>query len=305
MAPRAILSSLSKRYPKKRAFITGAGSGLGLAFAKELAANGWAVALTDLHPSRLEEAADIVTKAGGTAHTYQFDVTEYDPFNDAVQDFVGKTGGIDLGINNAGVGCSGFINKHSIELFRKVIDINVMGVAHGCHLFVPVMLEQKGGHILNVASAAAFSAAPRMAAYNASKAAVLALSETIHAELRGTGVFVSVLMPTFIRSNLGKDCLGAPEDAILAEMMVEKSPLTPEQVARETLLKVQEQLLYIVLPDEAVFLWRFKRFFPDHYLKFIVTESSRRERIVTRELEKRRRRQRMAEAKHQEMSRTS
>src|SRR5271170_3631904 len=182
------LSRLSERYPKKRAFITGAGSGLGLAFAKELACNGWTIALTDLHQHLLDEAATIVRSSGGTPFTYKFDVTQYEAFQKAINSFVKSTGGIDLGINNAGVGCAGFIDQQPIEIFRKVIDINLMGVVNGCHLFVPTMVQQKSGHILNVASAAAFAAAPRMAAYNISKAGVLALSETLRAELEAKGI---------------------------------------------------------------------------------------------------------------------
>jgi len=288
-SPMSSLSRLSERYPQKRAFITGAGSGLGLAFAKELACNGWTIALTDLHQHLLDEAATIVRSSGGKPFTYKFDVTNYEAFQKAINSFVKSTGGIDLGINNAGVGCAGFIDEQPIEIFRKVIDINLMGVVNGCHLFVPTMVQQKSGHILNVASAAAFAAAPRMAAYNISKAGVLALSETLRAELDGKGILVSVLTPTYIRSNLGRDCLGSPEDTLRAQMIVEESHLTPEQVACETLQKVQDKQLYIVLPEDAKFLWRFKRFFPNQYVHYINMVVAQKELQFQREIKKRRR----------------
>jgi short-subunit dehydrogenase len=283
------LNRLSERYPQKRAFITGAGSGLGLAFAKELANNGWTIALTDLNQPRLDEAAKIVRASGGNPFTYKFDVTNYDDFQKAIDSFVESTGGIDLGINNAGVGCAGFIDQQPIELYRKVIDINLMGVVNGCHLFVPVMLQQKKGQILNVASAAAFAAAPRMSAYNVSKAGVLALSETLRAELDGKGITVSVLTPTYIRSNLGKDCLGSPEDTLRAQLIVEESNLTPEHVAVEALQKVQDRQLYIVLPGDAKFLWHFKRFFPNQYVHYINLVVAQKEQQFQREIKKRKR----------------
>jgi short-subunit dehydrogenase len=283
------LSRLSERYPKKRAFITGAGSGLGLAFAKELASNGWTIALTDLHQNLLDEAATIVSSIGGTPYTYKFDVTEYEAFRSAINSFTESVGGIDLGINNAGVGCAGLIDEQPIEHFRKVIDINLMGVVNGCHLFVPVMVQQKKGHILNVASAAAFAAAPRMAAYNISKAGVLALSETLRAELEAKGILISVLAPTYIRSNLGRDSLGSPEDKLRAQIIVEESQLTPGQVAREALQKVQDKQLYIVLPEDAKFLWRFKRFFPNQYVHYINLLVAQKEQQFQREMKKRKR----------------
>jgi short-subunit dehydrogenase len=177
--------------------------------------------------------------------------------------------GIDIGINNAGIGCGGKLHEVPIEAFRAVIDINLMGAVHGCHLFVPIMRRQRSGHILNVASAAAFVSSPRMSAYNTSKAGVLALSETLRGELADDGVLVSVLMPTYVRTNIGADALGTPDDKAFAKRLVEKSEISAAHVARRSLAKMESEELYVVLPSEARNLWRFKRYFPDRFWRFM------------------------------------
>jgi NAD(P)-dependent dehydrogenase (short-subunit alcohol dehydrogenase family) len=263
------LQKLAKKFPGKRAFITGAGSGLGLAFALELAADQWNLALTDVNEQRLNDAVTALSQSAGDVVSYNFDVSNYDQFAHAVYDFKGRHGGIDIGINNAGIGCGGYLHEMDINDFRRVIDINLMGVVNGCHLFVPVMKAQSSGHILNVASAAAFVTAPRMSAYNTAKAGVVALSETLRAELYCDNIGVSVLMPTYVRTNIGNDAIGSAEDNRLAQLFVNESKLTAESVAAATLRKVSENQLYVVMPGDAIVLWRFKRHMPDVFWRFI------------------------------------
>jgi NAD(P)-dependent dehydrogenase (short-subunit alcohol dehydrogenase family) len=280
------IERLTKKYPKRRAFITGAGSGLGLAFAVELADAGWTIALTDVSPERLRNGIESVRTRGGSPEPYEFDVSDYEKFSQAVHDFERKHGGIDIGINNAGIGCGGFLHEMAIEDFGKVMNINLMGVVNGCHLFVPIMKRQKHGHILNVASAAAFVAAPRMSAYNTAKAGVLALSETLRAELDDEGIGVTVLMPTYVRTNIGNDSLGSTEDNKLARLFVEDSKLSADFVARETLQRISNNDLYVVMPKDAIFLWRFKRQLPDVFWRFISREAKRRSELLLRRSER-------------------
>lgn len=277
------LASLARRFPSKRAFITGAGSGLGLAFATELAKDNWNLALTDVDEQRLNNAVKSVSVAGGRAISYNFDVSNYEQFTEAVHDFQRQHGGIDIGINNAGIGCGGYLHEMKMSDFRRVIEVNLMGVVNGCHLFVPIMKNQRNGHILNVASAAAFVTAPRMSAYNTAKAGVVALSETLRAELYADAIGVSVLMPTYVRTNIGNDALGSTEDNKLAQLFVNDSRLSAEAVASETLRKVSENQLYVVMPRDAVTLWRFKRHLPDLFWRFIGRAAKdRSERLLKR-----------------------
>ncbi len=270
------LLRLSQKYPGKRAFITGAGSGLGLAFAADLARVGWNIGISDIDESRLFTASEELSKLGATAvSTYLFDVGDYAAFGNSVSAFVEDSGGIEIGINNAGIGCGGLFHEISIELFRRVVEVNLMGVVNGCHHFVPIMRRQRSGHILNVASAAAFVTPPRMSAYNTTKGAVVALSETLHNELHDEGISVSVLMPTYVRTNIGRDALGSVEDNRLASLLVDQSRVTAAEVAHQTFRQMLLQDFYIVLPSDAKFMWNFKRLFPDRFLRFIKREASR------------------------------
>lgn len=260
---------LSEKYPEKRAFITGAGSGLGLAFARALAEDGWNLGITDIDRQRLDDAVGAVQASGGNASGYKFDVASYEDFDLAVKQFVQKHGGIDIGINNAGIGCGGPFEEVSIELFRKTIDTDLMGVAHGCHLFVPIMRKLGHGHILNVASAAAFVAAPRMSAYSTAKAGVVALSECLRSELSDGNIFVSVLCPTYVRTNIGKNTIGSENEKKYSEMLAADSPISPEEVVQTSLENMADEKLFIVLPNDARFLWRLKRFMPEKYWQFV------------------------------------
>lgn len=260
---------LTAKYPHKRAFITGAGSGLGLAFAHALAGDGWTLGLTDINQQRLDETIEAVKASGGNPSGYKFDVGNYEEFDFAVKQFVEKHGGIDIGINNAGIGCGGLFEEVSIENFRKTIETDLMGVANGCHLFVPLMRKQGHAHILNVASAAAFVTAPRMSAYSTAKAGVVALSECLRSELSDGNIVISVLCPTYFRTNIGKSTIGSENEKKYSEMLAESSPISAEEVAQVALKSMAEEKLYIILPYDARFLWRLKRFMPERYWRLI------------------------------------
>lgn len=256
---------LSQKYPGKRAFITGAAGGLGLAFAFELAEDGWKIAMADLNFEKLQETAAEVLSAGAEVEIYNFDVTDHAQFKLALEDFEAKVGAVDLAINSAGLGCGGYIDELPIEVFRKVIDVNLMGTINGCHLFVPSMKRQKSGHILNIASAAAFVSAPMMSPYNISKAGVVSLSESLRAELANSNVFTTVLMPAYVRTDLGKGTLGPELYSYRAQYLMQHSALEPADVARIALKAVAAEKLYVVLPRHARFLWRLKRLLPNRF----------------------------------------
>lgn len=269
--------SISDKYPAKRAFITGAGSGLGLAFALALAKDGWTLGVTELNKERLNSAVSAVTAAGAKGVCgYLFDVADHAKFKTAVEAFSKKNGGIDLGINNAGIGCGGLFDEVPIDAFQKVIETNLMGVANGCHLFVPLMKKQGHGQILNVASAAAFATAPRMSAYSVSKAGVVALSECLKAELADSNVAVSVLCPSYARTNIGNDSIGANTDRAYSRLLVNEASLSAEQVVESAFKGIAEEKLYIVLPEDVRFLWRYKRLMPEQYWRVIKTATAKK-----------------------------
>lgn len=285
MPESSALTKLSERYVSKRVFITGAASGLGLAFAMEFArAGGWKIGLSDIDEKGLLAAAEQIEKAGGETSIYVFDVADSKKFKNAVINFCKKYGGIDIGINSAGIGCGGAIDEISVEDFKKVIDINLMGTVYGCHCFVPVMKAQKAGHILNIASSASFSCVPGMSAYSSSKAGVVALSETLRGELDEHNLFVTILMPAYVRTNIGVSSIGSDLYNRRAQVLVKESNLEAVDVAKETLKSMAAGALYVVLPEQARFLWRYKRWFPQKFWRFIKNEAEKRLAVIDQNL---------------------
>lgn len=242
---------------------------MGLAFARALASDGWTIGVTDINEDALASSVAALEKIGGTPASFVFDVADYANFQKAVDEFSNRFGGIDIGINNAGIGCGGLFDEVSIDEFRKTIEINLMGVANGCHLLVPIMKKQGYGHILNVASAAAFLTAPRMSAYSASKAAVVALSECIRGELADKNIVVSILAPSYVRTNIGKETIGAAEDKEYSRLLVDESSISAEEVAHDALKLMANGNLYIMLPRKARILWRLKRTMPEKYWRLV------------------------------------
>lgn len=267
MMKRSPASWLSADYPQKRAFITGAASGLGLALCGELAREGWAIGMADISAGALATAAEDVRTLGGRPVTYLLDVADKDAYRTVADDFLTKHGGIDLLVNNAGVGDAGYVDEYGLENWDWLLGINLRGVIYGCALFTPAMRSQCSGTIINIASAAAFTSLPKMGAYNVSKAAVLSLSETMSAELHHHGIRVSVVMPTFFKTAVMRQSRGKQEHIEMSRLIFGTSTLTPQEVAAKVLRKAGRGAFHIILPWDAQFMYRLKRFFPNFILR--------------------------------------
>jgi NAD(P)-dependent dehydrogenase (short-subunit alcohol dehydrogenase family) len=179
--------------------ITGAGSGIGRATALAFAREGAKLHIADVNAEALEAVKDECERHGATTTTHIVDVsdaTAVDAFAAAVFD---ADGAVDVLHNNAGIGHAGAIDATPLDDWRRVIDVNLMGVIHGVHFFVPRMLEQgRPAHIVNTASMAGIVASPLMAPYCTSKFGVVGLSETLDGELGRRGIHVTALCPGVI-----------------------------------------------------------------------------------------------------------
>ena len=262
------LDRLNQRFPRKRAFITGGASGLGLALARVLAANGWAIGLFDRDETRLSRA-DSELSGTGTAVAYPGDVRHSHELIVAVNSFVDAHGGLDMMINNAGVAAAGTVSETELTDWQWIMDINFFGVLNGARAAIPHLQLGGNGLMINVASAAAFASLPNMGAYNASKAAVLSLSETLYGELKSAGIQVAVVMPAFFKTALLESLRGPPETHETAARLMAASNFSADDVARELLHAAARGKLYIVLPRSARWLWRFKRIRPMRYLNVV------------------------------------
>jgi short-subunit dehydrogenase len=172
-------------------------------------------------------------------------------------------GPVDLVVNNAGVATGGLIGELPIEDWRWTIEVDLFGVIYGCHVFVPILKKQGRGHILNVASAAGLLSAPGMAAYNVAKAGVISLSETLGAELRGTGVGVTALCPMFFKTNIVEGGRFCDENLrTVGARLVNEGKMTAEDVARAAIAAVEKDQLYSVPMADGRWAWRLKRVMP-------------------------------------------
>ncbi|HXW10994.1 MAG TPA: SDR family NAD(P)-dependent oxidoreductase, partial [Steroidobacteraceae bacterium] len=242
---------LSRRFPAKRAFVTGAASGLGFAMAECLARDGWSLGLLDLSTERLEQAVSDLRRSGARDVTgFPGDVASPSVVAGAMGDFVARHGGLDVLVNNAGVAVAGAVELTAVEDWRWIVDINLLGVVWGCRAALPVLKRQGQGLVLNVASSAGFAAAPQMAAYNVTKAGVIALSETLVTELAGTGLQVSVAMPGFFRTHLLDEMRAPPEENRLAHQLMDHSGHDPAEAAIVLLGAAAAGQTWIVWPPE-------------------------------------------------------
>lgn len=260
-------------YPRRRpkvsygasAVVTGAGSGIGRAFAQTLAARGGRVVCADIDVGRAQETVDII--GGGKAHAVSCDVTSHEQVGELARVATSwLRQPADLVINNAGIGTGGLpVGAMSMSDWEDTLAINLWGVIHGCQVFTPLLRERRFGGIINVASAASFAAAPLMAAYNVSKAGVLALSETLSAELSGSGIKVTVLCPTFVKTNIVNDGRISGSASGLAASVMKYTGVSPERIARGTLDAHDRGRFYVVPQLDAKLVWHLKRHIPNPY----------------------------------------
>ena len=259
---------LSRRFPSKRAFITGAASGLGLSLAQLLARDGWSLGVLDIDRDGLERAVVQLGGAGAAVVTaYAGDVASHDVVASAVTRFAAAHHGLDVMVNNAGVAVAGSVEATPVDDWNWIVGINLLGVVWGCRTALPLMKQQGSGLVFNIASSAGFAAAPQMSAYNATKAGVIALSETLASEVAGTGLQVSCAMPGFFRTHLLDHMRAPPEENRLAHRIMDSSGHDPDEAALALLAAVAAGDLYVVWPPEYRWAWRLKRWFPHWFLR--------------------------------------
>jgi NAD(P)-dependent dehydrogenase (short-subunit alcohol dehydrogenase family) len=257
-----------------RAIVTGAASGIGQAFAIELASRGGQVVVSDIDMVGAQRTVTAIEDQGGSAIAVHCDVSRLESVQDLAANACRWFEGVPtLVINNAGVGAGGnVIGDAPIEDWHWTLDINLWGPIHGCHVFAPMLRTAaqngviKRGGIINVASAASFGAAPRMAAYNVSKAGVLSLSETLAAEMSGVGVNVTVLCPTFVKTNIvNAGRINAKASNAASKLM--QFGMSPSKVARICLDTHDRGGLYVMPQLDAKVGWQIKRTIPETYTR--------------------------------------
>jgi 3-oxoacyl-[acyl-carrier protein] reductase len=203
---------VSESINAKVAVVTGGSRGIGLAIASALVADGARVVITGKSVAHLSAARPLIEKAGpGQVETLQADVRHYDEVERAIAATVTRFGGLDILINNAGVGIFANVADMMPAQWSEVIDTNLTGVFNGCHAAIPYLRQRGGGFIINISSLAAKSAFPTAAAYCATKSGLNAFSEVLMQEVRYDNIRVSYVMPGSVATGFmgGEESKGA------------------------------------------------------------------------------------------------
>ena len=253
---------------RPRALITGAGSGLGRALALRYARAGYDIGVADMHVARAEAVVAELTALGGAHFAVVVDVAE-DASVDAMRDEVRTHwDGFDVLINNAGVASAGSIADSPLDDWRWVINIDLLGVVRGMKAFAPMFQRQRRGHVLSTASFAGLAGAPGIASYGVAKAGVVALSEALRAEMESFGVHVSVICPSFFKTNLMETARGCdPKFVGVATKLMENARESADDIA-DYVFNAQQRGDFMIIPTGPERMrWRLKRWFPNLYFR--------------------------------------
>ncbi|MFI6092424.1 SDR family oxidoreductase [Streptomyces sp. NPDC051218] len=259
------------RFGGQLVLVTGAGSGIGRATAFAFAEAGARVVAVDRDAETAARTAEMSRLIGAPeAWGETVDVTDEQAMEKLAEKVAREYGIVDVLVNNAGIGLSGSFLDTSAEDWKKVLDVNLWGVIHGCRLFGKQMAERgQGGHIVNTASAAAYQPSKALPAYSTSKAAVLMLSECLRAELAGQGIGVSAICPGFVNTNITATARFAGVDAEEEKRRQKKSSrlyglrnYPPEKVADAILRAVVKNQAVVPVTPEARGAHLMSRFTP-------------------------------------------
>jgi NAD(P)-dependent dehydrogenase (short-subunit alcohol dehydrogenase family) len=250
------------------ALVTGAASGIGRASALALARRAATLAICDVNEAGLSETEVAARALGVDVLARRVDVARAEDVLGFADQVHARFAAVDLLMNNAGVGLGGGFLDTSLEDWRWIVDINLMGVVHGCHAFVPKMVASgRGGHVVNVASMAGYVASSTLPAYVATKFAVLGLSEALREELAPHGIGVTALCPGIIHTPIVTSSRmrgPAASDAARAQMAraFARRNYPPERVAENMLRAVQRNRAVAPISPEAWSFYYLKRFAP-------------------------------------------
>lgn len=264
--------------------VTGAASGLGKALALKWASQQAEVCVADINKPAGEQVCQEIQALGGKAFFVPCDITNTDSITALVQVLNERWQHIDVLINNAGVASADKIEVEPILQWRWVMEINLFGIVNMCQQFVPIFKQQGVGSIVNVASQAGLTPIPFMSSYNASKAAVVSLSETLRIELADDNINVSVLCPGFFKTNLGSSLrTQLPTMEKLLGKLFDKSPINATQVADIAYQGESKKQFLLLTHQQGKRLYQLKRLLPLHWYFKLVLKQTHRLRQLLRE----------------------
>jgi NAD(P)-dependent dehydrogenase (short-subunit alcohol dehydrogenase family) len=241
----------------KVAFVTGGASGIGYALAQSFAAEGAKVVLADIEAGALEKAEAELRDGGAEVVGAHCDVSDPASVEAAAAKAIDAFGKIHVLCNNAGVAPAGEMDQTTPDDWKWCLGVNLMGVVHGCQSIVPrIKAHGEGGHVVNTASIAGLMALPTLGIYTATKYAVVGISETLRGELAPFDIGVSVLCPSFVKTQLHTSArnrpaeLGAGEpDAFMTQMLANATE--PREISDRVVRSIKRGDLYIFPHPDA------------------------------------------------------
>lgn len=253
--------SIKRHFDGKTVILTGAASGIGRALALRLAGAGAVVYAIDANKEGLESLSESIGPEG-RVETCILDVRDENAFSALIDQIQKSSKTIDFLFNNAGVTQLGEAQNIPFVKWKSLLDVNLMGVIHGILPVYPVMIRQRGGHIINTASIAGATGYATAAAYTASKAAILELTRSLRSEAKIYGVKVSAACPGYVDSGIfAQDrIVGAKREAILKDLPVKM--MTPDEAVSHLLKGVVLGKPTIIFPFSARFLWNLSNWAP-------------------------------------------
>lgn len=252
---------------EKTAVVTGAAKGIGREICLALARDGWKLGIVDIDLDAAEETRGLIEKAGGTGEVFRCDVANPEEVAACAEHFFAAWGKVGLLVNNAGIMVAGCVEDVSVEDWRRIVDVNLMGVIYGCRAYVPGMKRQGGGHIVNVASMAGMITLFEQAPYNTTKAAIIGLSETLRMELSPHNIRVTVACPLCLNTNLLETArINSDFIAEFYRTSFTQARMSAAAIAGCILRAVEKNKFYEMPQPFAKVLWVNKRLTPAQFL---------------------------------------
>jgi NAD(P)-dependent dehydrogenase (short-subunit alcohol dehydrogenase family) len=251
-----------ERFHKKVCMITGAASGLGRALCEELGHEGASVIAVDINAEGAAEIEKMICNESGQACSFKLDVTQFENFDHLIAEIIKKFNRIDYIFNNAGIAINGEMSDLTYEDWKKVIDVNLMGVIYGTLSAYKAMVRQGFGHIVNISSLAGLIGYPMSCPYATAKFGVVGLSTSLRREAIGLGIKVSVVCPGYIDTGIfdASKMINANKQQIMESLPFKL--MNANVAARKILEGVIKNKSYIVFPFYAKLLWWLQRINP-------------------------------------------
>lgn len=249
-----------KNLNNKVAVVTGAGSGIGRELAIELAKKGCCLAITDVNEKGLADTVAMLGLSDDKVKSYIVDSASKEATFELAENVMKTFGQVDIVVNNAGIASFGSVEETPIDVFEKVIGVNLWGVVHGCRAFLPYLRQRPEASLVNVSSIFAFIPLPENAPYNMSKYAVHGLNETLMLELKDSPVNLLSVHPGGIKTNISNSAINM--DSEVKKKFNKSLKTTANSAAKQIISAIEKDKSYVFVGTDAKILQFIKRLSP-------------------------------------------